>query len=312
MVRMKNTAVGAFVVMSLLVAGGGEVAQAATPGSAGMLSLRIGVGGREAGMGEAGVASSHGASAIYWNPANNVFADFDTDMVLQHHRYLGLFNQESAAVVHRMGTGIVGFFFSGFYADTIERRGLDNTGVVAGTFDPYDVAFGVSYAHPLGESFGVAVNAKMVYERIDIYSDKGFAFDLFVTHKAVIEGLVVGASATNMGGQMNLRDQPFDLPAALRVGAAYSPTAGWAGGKMTVTGDAVMPNDNDQKWHFGLEYRILDEFALRAGSRLNYDNQGITAGAGFRTGVLGVDYAYGESTQGGIADGHKLSLNLVW
>ena len=57
-------------------------AVAGNPGDAGLLSLRLGVGAREAGMGETGVASSTGAAAIYWNPANNVFADFDTDLIL--------------------------------------------------------------------------------------------------------------------------------------------------------------------------------------------------------------------------------------
>ena len=274
-----------------------------------MLSLRIGVGGREAGMGESGVASSRGAAAIYWNPANNVFADFETDLVLQHHRYLGLFNQEAVLVAHKMGTGVLGFMFTGFYSDTIERRGEDSTGIVEGTFKPYDVTFGVSYAHPLGESFGVGVNAKMVYEKIDIYSDTGVAFDVFVTHKAVVEGLMFAASATNLGGQMNLKDQPFDLPTAVRVGASWTPPTV---GKLTVAGDVLMPNDTNEKAHVGAEYRLLPEFALRLGTRINYDNQGLTAGAGFRSGVLGVDYAYGESTVDGFDPGHKFSLNLAW
>ncbi len=288
------------------------MAQAGNPGEAGLLSLRVGVGGREAGMGEAGVASSTGASAIYWNPANNVFADFETELVLQHNSYLGLFNQEAAAVAHKMGKGVIGFIFTGFYSEVIERRGEDNTGIVEGEFKPYDVSFGVSYAHPVGESFGVGVNVKMVYEKIDIYSDTGLAFDLFVTHKAMIEGLMFAASATNIGGQMNLDDGPFDLPTAFRVGTAWAPTFGGDDRKLTFTGDVLFPNDTNEKAHVGAEYRLLPEFSLRAGSRINYDNQGLTAGAGFRTGRLGVDYAFGESTIDGFDEGHKFSLNLVW
>lgn len=309
MVRMNKTTCGVLLV-ALLLAIGAPLAQAANPGEAGMLSLRVGVGGREAGMGESGVASSRGAAAVYWNPANNVFAEFETDLVLQHNRYLGLFSQEAAVIAHKMGQGVLGFMFTGFYSDTIERRSEDNTGIVEGTFKPYDVAFGVSYAYPLGTSFGVGVNAKMVYEKIDIYSDTGLAFDLFVTHKAVIEGLMFAMSATNLGGKMTLKDQPFDLPQAVRVGAAWTPLI--AGGKLTFAGDVLFPNDTNEKAHVGAEYRLLPEFSLRAGTRVNYDNQGLTAGAGFRAGVLGVDYAYGESTIDGFDDGHKFSLNLAW
>jgi hypothetical protein len=64
--------------------------------------------------------------------------------------------------------------------------------------------------------------------------------------------------------------------------------------------------------HLGAEYRLLGEFALRAGTRVNYDNQGLTAGAGFRTGRLTVDYAFEESKVSGFDDGHKFSLGVAW
>jgi hypothetical protein len=303
---------GIVILTALILVLAGPVSAAGTPGDAGLLSLRIGVGSREAGMGEAGVASSQGASAVFWNPANNVFADFNTSLVLQHHRYLGLFNHEAAAVAHRVGRGVLGFIFTGFYSDSIDRYGVDQVGVPQGTFKPYDVAFGVSYAHPLGESFAAGVNAKFLYERIDIYSDTGFAFDFFLTHKAVIEGLVFAASATNVGGKVNLNEEPFKLPTAFRLGAAWTPAEATLQSRLSITGDVVFPNDSADKAHVGAEYQLIPEFALRLGTRINYENQGLTAGAGFRTGVLGVDYAYEESTVEGFDDGHKFSLNLVW
>lgn len=286
-------------------------AQAGNPGDAGVLSLRLGVGAREAGMGETGVASSTGAAAVWWNPANNVFADFGTELVLQTQRYVGLFDQHAAAVAHRAGGGVLGFIFTGFYADEIERYSAEPVGVPEGTFEPYDVAFGVSYARGLGESFAVGATAKLVYERIDIYSDTGFALDLGITHRAVIEGLQFAATVTNLGGQMNVKDQPFDLPTAVRLGAAWSPPAA-AGGKLTLAGEVLMPNDSTEKAHLGGEYRLLPELALRVGTRVNYESQGLTAGAGFRTGRLGVDYAFSDWTTEGFDDGHKFSLRLVW
>jgi hypothetical protein len=43
---------------------------------------------------------------------------------------------------------------------------------------------------------------------------------------------------------------------------------------------------------------------------VNYDSQGLTAGAGFRYGVVGLSYAYEEMTTQGFDDGHKFSLEL--
>lgn len=289
----------------------GSVALAGDPGEAGFLSLRMGVGAREAGMGGTGVASSTGASAIFWNPANNVFADFETELVLQHYRYLGLFSHEAAAVAHKVGSGVLGFMFTGFYSDEIDRYGEEPVGIPEGTFSPYDISFGASYAIPIGERFGVGMTAKMIYEKIDIYSDTGFAFDFFVTHRSMIEGLTFAASATNLGGQMNLKDEPFDLPTAYRVGMAWSP-AEIFGNRLTLAGDVVFPNDTNEKAHVGAEFAIIPEVILRAGTRVNYETKGWTAGVGVRTGVLGVDYAYEDSDEEGFSEGHKFSLNLRW
>ena len=60
----------------------GEIWAEGKPGDAGFLSLRMGVGAREMGMGGAGVASSQGAAAIYWNPANLAFSSYRTELLL--------------------------------------------------------------------------------------------------------------------------------------------------------------------------------------------------------------------------------------
>lgn len=289
-----------------------SLAQAADPGEVGMLSLRMGIGAREAAMGGAGVAVSEGGAALYWNPANNALQNRGTDLLLQHHDYLGTFNHEAAAVSHRAGGGVVGLVFSGFYAEELVRRGDDAVGVPEGTFRPYDVSIGLSYARPIGDRFAAGLTAKFLYETIDLYSDSGLAVDLFVSHRALIEGLVFGASLTNVGGQMNLRSDPFDLPTAARIGAAWTPSGALLAGRLTLAGDVVFPNDSAEKAHLGAEYRLLGEFALRAGTRVNYENQGLTAGAGFRAGRLGVDYAFEESKVTGFEDGHRFSLAVAW
>jgi len=298
------------LLTALTVLGGSSLTTAGDPGEAGALFLRFGIGAREAAMGGTGVASSTSAAAAYWNPARLVFEPVTTGLVLQHHRYLNLFNHESAALVHRTGAGQIGLTFSGLYSDSIERYSSETVGVPEGTFKPYSVSVGLNYAFNLGPDFAIGAAAKMVYERIDLYSDTGYAFDLFIAHRAAaIEGLFFGASATNLGGQMNLNDGPYDLPRSYRIGAAYTPPR-LLGGMFTLAGDVVFPNDSNEKAHLGAEVRIVPELALRVGTRVNYDSQGLTAGAGFMTSVVGVSYAYEEQTTDGFDDGHKFSLEL--
>jgi hypothetical protein len=310
---LSRTTKSTFLGLALGLLLWGTAAQAGNPGESGVLSLRLGVGAREAAMGDAGVASSRGASALFWNPANNVFADFETELVLQHYRHFGVASQEAAAIAHRAGPGVLGFIFSGLYWDSIDRYGEEGVGVPEGTFKPYDVSFGLSYALPLGHRFGVGMTAKMVYEKIDLYSDTGYAFDFFITHKAMIEGLVFAASATNMGSDMNLYVEAFPLPTAYRLGAAYTPVAEGLLGRLTLAGDISFPNDTQNKGHFGAELELLPELVLRGGTRVNYDSQGWTAGAGFKPlRNLVVDYAYQNSKTEGFDDGHKFSLTATW
>jgi len=180
-------------------------ANAGKPGEAGLLFLRMGLGAREIGMGGAGVASAAGGAAGYWNPANMALQEFNTELTLQHKRWLGAFDVESASVLHQSKVGVIGVLFTGMYADEIVRYSNSNVGIPEGTYAPYDLAFGLSFSRKINDSLALGVMVKFLNERIDVYSDTGMAFDFFLSHKAMIEGLTIGASANGWamwGGQI--------------------------------------------------------------------------------------------------------------
>lgn len=282
------------------------------PGESGMLSLRMPVGARESAMGGAGVASVTGAAAAFWNPSRLLFAPEGTALLLQHQRLFGLFNKENLCVTHRAGGHLIGFQFNGFFADAIDRYGDEPVGVPEGSFKPYDVAVGVSYAREVVPDLAVGATLKVLHQKIDLYGDTGYAVDIAVTHRATIPGLYFAAALTNAGPRMQLRDEAFSLPTSVRVGAAYDPSLAALAGKITVAADVVMPNDGNEKAHVGAEYRLLPELALRVGTRIAYDNQGLTAGLGLRRAGLGVGYAFEESKVSGLDDSHKFSLELSY
>ncbi|MBK9302986.1 MAG: PorV/PorQ family protein [bacterium] len=299
--------VSAAIFTVLLLAG---AAAAGTPGTSGFLSLRNPVGAREAAMGGAGVASADGAAAVYWNPARLAFATEGTDLLLQHQRLWGLFDKETAAVAHRTPYGTLGFIFSGLYADEIERYEEDGVGVPLGTFRPYEVALGVSYARRFGEAFAAGVGVKLLHTEIDVYGDTGLAYDLFIAHRAEIPGLWFGASLTNLGPDLNLNDAPFALPQAGRLGLAYDPQQAFFAGRLTLAADVLFPNDGNEKAHVGAEFRLVPALALRLGTRVNYESQGYTWGAGFNRGPLTLGYAFEQATND-LGDWHRFALELA-
>jgi hypothetical protein len=284
---------------------------AGTPGESGFLSLRMAVGARETAMGGTGVASSEGASAVYWNPALLAFEEPGTDLLLQHQRSFGLFDRESATLAHRTRFGVIGFFFSGFYSDDIERYSEENVGVAEGLFNPYQVAVGGTLSRQLNERLAIGVGAKLLHEDIDIYGGSGLAFDLFLAHKALIDGLWFGASYTNFGPDMKINIEDYPLPTALRFGMAWDPQWKVLARKLTMTADMISPNDGNQKAHVGVEYRLVPALSLRMGTKVNYESQGMTYGAGFRRNDLEVGYAY-EDMVNDLEPAHRFSLRILF
>jgi hypothetical protein len=96
-----------------------------------------------------------------------------------------------------------------------------------------------------------------------------------------------------------------------RVGGLWNPrfeSARWAQ-RLHLAGDFVQPNDGSARLHTGLEVEIERRFVLRGGYRANYDTWGQTYGAGFRTELLAVDYAY-QVNDNDFDPTHRISLRF--
>ena len=284
-----------------------------SPGDAGLLFLRMGMGAREAAMGGTGVASAEGASAAYWNPALLAFAGDGTSFLLQQQSWMGLFDYTAAAVTHHGSFGVLGLTFAGLFSEKIDRYSSEPVGVPEGTFSAYDLAFGASYSRAFTDELAVGMQAKIVYERIDIYSGTLLIYDVFLAwNLRHMPGLSLGVSATNLGGDMTINQQPFQPPKAVNVGGAWTPHSGRMAHRLTIAGDIGFYKDGQEKAHLGCEVKVVPELALRVGYRFKYENQGLTAGMGLRHGVLGLGYAFENITDSALDPGHRFSLEFFF
>ncbi len=284
-----------------------------SPGDAGLLFLRLGMGAREAAMGGTGVASAEGAAAAYWNPSRLAFTPPGTEVLVQQQSWLGTFDYTAAALAHHGDFGVIGLTVAGFFSEEIERYGSDAVGVSEGTFSPYDLAFGVSYSRAFGEEFAIGAQAKLVYEKIDIYSGSVALFDIFASWRLKhLPGISLGVSATNFGGQMTVNEEPFDAPQTVTVGGAWTMQNGPLADRVTLAADVGFYNDANEKAHLGGEFKLVPELALRLGYKVNYEKQGLTAGAGFRHENFGIGYAYEDITDDAFDPGHRFSLEFFF
>ncbi len=283
-------------------------ASAGEPGSSGFTFLRLGNGARAGGMGEAFTAVADDATSIYWNPAG-MAAVKEVELNLTHNEWLMGIRFEQATVVNEMWGGAAGLSFTGLYYGSLDRYGDYPSLTPDGTFSPYDMALSFGYARDIIPNVALGAAFKIIYSKIDFESATGYAFDLGVTHRTKIEGLILAAAMLNLGPQTSFVEEKFYPPFQLRLGGAYEIRKEALHGGLILAADVVFPNDNDAKAHFGLEYAYQRLLMLRLGYKNGYDVQGATMGAGIVWNSLRFDYAY-MPIDYDLGDAHRFSLTV--
>lgn len=274
--------------------------------------LKIGVGARALGMGEACATQTEDVTSMFWNPAGLARTDMK-QILLNHYDYIADLYYEYGGVAIPMGNlGTFGAFISYLGMPDIERTTVqfpDGNGeyVSANSF-----AVGLSYARALTDRFSIGGNVKYIKETIWHSSAGGLALDIGLLYRAFFKNIKIGMSISNFGGDMQMsgRDMQiqhdiddtfagnnqninahldtdvFPLPVLFRVGLSANitedfvtiPNTSWI-----VAVDAVHPNDNQEYLNVGTELALYDFFALRSGYRqlfLDENEGGFTFGFG--------------------------------
>jgi hypothetical protein len=285
-----------------------SVLRAGDPGTAGALFLRIGMGARASGMGEAFIGVAEDASAVYWNPAA-MGAVLGTRLMFTHDEYLQSMRLEQVALTHETEYGTLGLGFTGLYMDEMDRYEDTPSAVPLGKFSAYDVSFSLAFARYVVPNLAVGVAVKPVYEKIDQETASGLAFDIGLYHVSRIPGVKLAAVAANVGSPMKFVSQKFALPRTLKIGASYERHITQIKGDILATLDVVGPNDGDLREHLGAEYGYDRRLFLRAGYKAGYDTHGATFGLGLR--LHQFDFDYGVLLGGNdLGDSHRISLSL--
>jgi hypothetical protein len=308
-------------------------------GTAGAQFLKIGVGARYHGLGEAAVATSNDVYAMYWNPAALTYVA-NSEVAFTHVNYITDINLSYAAYGRRLeGLGVLGasatiLSMSDKEITTIEKP--------EGTGEYYGVssyAFQLSYARQLTAQFSFGVSIKYIGEKIYREKADGFGFDFGTLLHTGFRSLRLGMSIANMGPEMKfdgpdldiehsydpsnpnqdpfsgrLKVDPYDLPLVFRVGMAYDWDFNGDYG-VTFSVEAKHPNDNFQQGSIGAEFNWRDTYFLRAGYKLNYEEEGLGLGGGLRTPItesteLFIDYAWVDF--GRFESVHRFSANIAF
>ncbi len=284
--------------------------------------LKIGVGARALGMGEAFTTCADDITAVFWNPAGLAMVQ-NTQILLNHYDYIADVNFEyGAAATNLHNVGTIGTHLCFLGMPDIERTTVmepDGTGEMVGASS---MTAGISYARFLTDRFSIGGTVKMIQERIWHCSSSGYAMDIGVLYRTFFKNIRIGMSISNFGSSLQLQGRDlliqhdideqsdgnnaningslatdaYSLPILFRVGISSNLTKDLLGienNDLIVSVDAVHPSDNYEYLNVGAEYQFRKLLALRIGHRQLYlkDREGgLSLGFGLHINFKSYDF----------------------
>lgn len=276
--------------------------------------VKIGIGARQAAIGEACIANVRDVNAVFWNPAN-LAGIKSTEASFSYARWLADMNFLAGAIAWRwQGIGILGLSYAALDYGNIQEAlvigpGGSSDTRTGNTFTGGDLLAGLSFSREFTDKLAIGVTAKFLQEKLFNYTEHLFAFDVGTNYDVGYKGIRLAMSAQNFATgsaqwlEASDRVEGYDIPLLFRIGASVE-LAGNAESFMRIGNDhhfwlsaeAINSNDYGERLHFGGEYAFGDFLSLRAGYRINYEEGNWSFGFGLHPRVsnfdVRVDYAY--------------------
>jgi hypothetical protein len=294
-------------VVGMMIHGQGSV-WASGPGTTGADILKIGVGARAIGMGEAYVAQADDVSSLYWNPAGLALmqerqASFMYDQMYQDLKF------QNANIGIPLENGAIGGSLS--YLSYGDIQGFDQSGASIGNQTAYSGVATLGAAW-LGNQWSAGANIKGIQEKLADEKATATAFDLggnAIYPKPVLGGtLRFGAVVRNLGSDIKFEQQSDPLPMDWKLGVA---AVQMMDKKLNVSIDYTSPKGDDGYVSGGFEYWLVPFIALRAGYvNSKTEGNGMRAGIGLRIRGVSFDYAYAGQGELGMSHRYELSFRF--
>jgi len=321
-----NKVLWSFLVICMFAA----AALAQKVGSTSMQFLHVMPCARATALGEAYSVWASGAEAVFWNPSGLALVE---NQEVSSTYINWIFDTQQGALSYAVSLGDLGtvglqlqYVDFGEFEETSTAspfiKDPEAPGMTGRTFHPFSYLVGVTYARSLSDKFATGISVKYAHESLfsgqtvaamvsqGVYEDvktwaNGLMFDLGIRYNTGFRSIQVAASVQNFGADVQYAKESNPVPLLFRFGIAADLIGTNAllisseeDNRLSVAFDLFQPNDYTQQEHVGVEYEFAGSFALRAGYKFNYDNEGLTVGGGvkhtFGTVRLSLDYSYGS------------------
>ena len=251
--------------------------------------LEIGVGAPANAMGGAFVGIANDASALYWNVGGIATLD-QYEVVLVHTGWIADTKFDYAGLVIPLGDfGNFGLSFTSLSMEDMIVRTVEQPEGTGENFSACDISVALSFARKFTDRFSIGITAKYIKQSIWHMSSSAFAIDVGTLFKTdLLGGMTIGAVLSNFGTPMRLegRDTRYfirvdetkqgsneriptnieldswDLPLYFQIGVSTTAFQ-FDNYELTVSADALVPNNNYQSLNVGAEFSFMDFFSLK-------------------------------------------------
>jgi hypothetical protein len=279
--------------------------------------LKIGVGARAEAMGGAFVGVADDATALFWNAAGIARIDPDKSEFSFNQAVWPADMQFTQAgyVFHvKRFPGAFGLSVRALYMDPmIETTAFQPNGT-GQTFDAGYMTLGFTYARSFTDKFSAGGTIHFIHEGLAEFSQQTYAVDVGTLYDVGALGMRIGMAISNIGSQVTFIQREGRIPGIFRVGTSVNLLQR---GEQKLLGSFEFshPPDNAERMNVGAEYSFQKFAFLRGGYNLNYDAEGMAAGAGFHipvsvAGQADVDYSYTDMKDLGGA--HRFSIRFLF
>jgi opacity protein-like surface antigen len=284
--------------------------------------LKIGVGARAAGMGDAFVAVADDGSASYWNAAG-VARVARTELMFNHASWFAGTLLDQFTYVFSI-KGIPGNWALDARALSMDRQEVTDPYHPEGTGQTFDAgytAFGVTYSRYFTDKFSAGVSARLVSAGLDQSDWSTVTFDVGSLYDVGLGGIRIGMVIQNIGGNVKYSHgtevadadvRTSKMPTVFRVGVSATPL-GEGNNRLITAMEFSHPPDTKEHLNAGLEYQFNNYLFLRGGYKFGYDAENWAGGVGVRFPVSAktkaqVDYAYSNAKS--LNAVHRVSLKV--
>lgn len=280
---------------------------------------------RATAMGEAMTTIQGQSGSLFFNPAAMARSKSPVSAKFSQNQWIADINYMTASVSFAPRSGYYGVM--GLSFQSVDYGKVQGTMVAendAGYVDteiiePTAMALGFGYARALSDKFSVGGHIKSTYQYLGHSvvpeSDTSntviknwataLAYDFGTIYETGWKDFAFGMTVRNFSQEIKYQNEGFQLPLTFTLGAsidisqfarlgflkALSPDS-----KFIVSVDALHPRSYSERVNVGIEYNPVKYLYLRSGYYGNYDERGLTFGAGIHTGSIArsiaVDFGY--------------------